>query len=466
MVTECTFEFRTCGEVDYLDPNFERTTITLRNQGLQFETLVWLSSHVSDVDEDAVSGELLRLIGRNLYALLLPDDQLQVQQRFKDLCEGKDKLSVQLEFQEDAWPLARLPWELLYVPAAGGFFLAASSSKELVLTRHVPFQPSIGQNLVEEMKVLVVVSSPESERTAVGADDLEQFLTRLKTERYEGAFDYDMKYDLEWDALKAEMERQKPDVLHLRGHGERGAVWLAKAAEEVARLKAARRGFSRTSIEGGVLTMGDAVAQLFSEHRPKVVVLEACESADDSEFLPGVAHLLVRHVPAVLAMRFRISQGSANEFVKELYTQIADGRSLDAAVRKARLKLGLRQRNGSAFNDRAFVTPVLYVKAAEQVCRALPARTLPSDKKSKSAPQPTASDGDCPRCGYGAFVGRKCEVCRLWFICPSCTGRLRRPDKARECSECDEPIPQLPWSDDSFASGAGGQPAQLRPTGT
>jgi hypothetical protein len=127
-----------------------------------------------------------------------------------------------------------------------------------------------------------------------------------------------------------------------------------------------------------------------------------------------------------------------------LYADIADGRSIDSAVRNARVKLGSRQRNGSPYNDRSFGTPVLYVKASERVCRALPRRAKPALKQV----QPTGQDErDCPRCGEGAWANSLCEVCEVWFVCPECGTPINRPAVATVCGngKCRHRLDNPPW---------------------
>ena len=455
MAESCTLTFHTSDLLEYGDPGYERPRdereIRLERSGLPFETLLWLSNHVASLSEEAVSGDLLRLIGRSLYAFLFDQAPPALEQRFRDLCH-RQQVSVQLDFAPEAWALASLPWELLYIgdSTRGGFFVAAAADKDLVLTRHVPHQPSVdGMSLKEQMRILVVVANPESERAAVHADELEAFLEEQRKACDAGSFHFEIAYDLDWAETRAKLDEYQPDVFHFRGHGERGALWLARAEEEVRQQREQRRPFSAMPVEAGTLTKGDGVALLFSgPARPKLVVLEACETADEGEFLPGVAGLLVRKVPAVVAMRFLVSQRAANEFVRVLYGALVDGKSVDWAVQRARVQLGSHMREGSPYNDRSFGTPVLYVKASERVCLPLPRKVKGSGKHV----QPTqAGDRDCPRCREGEWAGRLCEVCGVRFLCPQCEHEIRRPHKATRCGSCDSLLQNPPWPlPDSF----------------
>ena len=76
---------------------------------------------------------------------------------------------------------------------------------------------------------------------------------------------------------------------------------------------------------------------------PRLVVLNACHGAHaaiDDAFDGMAQHLLSRGVPAVVAMRTTISDAAAASFVA-LYSALARGQTIEAAMVEARRKLSL-----------------------------------------------------------------------------------------------------------------------------
>lgn len=97
---------------------------------------------------------------------------------------------------------------------------------------------------------------------------------------------------------------------------------------------------------------------LYDERSLRLVVLNACEGARASTSDPfsGVASRLVEFkVPAVIGMQFEITDEAAITFAKRVYTAIAQGYPVDAAVAHARKAIF------AAGNDTEFGTPVLFL---------------------------------------------------------------------------------------------------------
>ena len=92
----------------------------------------------------------------------------------------------------------------------------------------------------------------------------------------------------------------------------------------------------------------------------------------------GVASSLVHYgVPAVIGMQFEITDDAAITFADRLYTAVAQGFPVDAALAQARKAIF------AAGNDVEFGTPVLFLRAAE-------ARLFDVDE----APRPVEAPGD------------------------------------------------------------------------
>jgi hypothetical protein len=462
-----SIHFTSVDEAVYTGPSIEQS-LPLVRKGVPFETLLWLCGQLwtEPLGDQAgtrvapVPRDLLRIIGKNLYAFLFGGSG-DAETAFRTASAGAEPLDVQLLFDRAAWPIAQLPWEFLYVPAKDGFFLSAPPDKQLVLTRHVPDQPRLRRGR-PPLRILVVVSSPQSERARVDSD-IVAMLERLHAERLEAhgpagrdrvralsdeGTDQLMTtkelVDVDWDDIQAAIGTFAPNVVHFVGHGEKGALWLAKAKEEVEALgEAGRLRFSTEVRDEGVLTSAEALRSLFPGEPPQLVVLDACESDHDRDHLPSVAHLLVSVVPAVVAMRHKISGAASETFMEALYRELLAGACLDHAVLKGRQRLAVSEAKtrGTVYDDPAFGTPVLYLGQSEALLDAPePAAAAPGPPQLNTKPR-------CPRCQKGEATGRRCEVCGLFFVCrnKACGQPLKTPVEATICSVCDSAIAQPPW---------------------
>jgi hypothetical protein len=96
----------------------------------------------------------------------------------------------------------------------------------------------------------------------------------------------------------------------------------------------------------------------------RLVVLNACEGARNSRIDPfsGVATSLVQFdIPAVVAMQFEITDDAAIAFSDSLYTGLARGMPIDAAIAPARRAIV------GAMREAEFATPVLYLRSGDAV---------------------------------------------------------------------------------------------------
>ncbi|MGK7922888.1 MAG: hypothetical protein AB4080_23090, partial [Trichodesmium sp.] len=65
--------------------------------------------------------------------------------------------------------------------------------------------------------------------------------------------------------------------------------------------------------------------------------------------------------PIVVAMQYKVSNQTAITFVKEFYSKVIEGNSVEMAVQKARFKLGTENR----YEQRDFAIPVVYMNALD-----------------------------------------------------------------------------------------------------
>ena len=98
---------------------------------------------------------------------------------------------------------------------------------------------------------------------------------------------------------------------------------------------------------------------------PHIVLLHACEggTVGFSSTLAGFAPTLtVAGVQAVIAMQYPVTNRAASAFAVAFYAQLADGRSIEAAVQRARLRMA---DGPGGYDTGEFGIPVLYLRSSE-----------------------------------------------------------------------------------------------------
>ena len=226
---------------------------------------------------------------------------------------------------ESVRPLATLPWELLYDPDQRKN-LVEWPATALVRSLDVPLSNALPP-YAPPLRVLFVMANPRRDLDlARERTDIEARLAAgnvpIAAEFLEGAT---------YRSLARRLHDKDYHILHFMGHGgfdERGGVlWLEH--------ENASDGEAIPASELGRLILGEGDVRL--------IVLNACrtaESAQGSDLDPytgGVATALVMAgVPAVVAMQFPISDDGAVDFADRLYSSLAGGKTIEAAVREGR----------------------------------------------------------------------------------------------------------------------------------
>lgn len=205
--------------------------------------------------------------------------------------------------------------------------------------------------------------------------------------------------------LDAEAERRNLEraLAGLRAAGLVEVTWLDRATlgelgrriaepDEVHVLHYIGHGAYDEATESGVLVLetpqgrahdvsGEEIgAMLQDETSLRLVVLNACEGARSSHVDPfsGVATSLVHFdIPAVIGMQFEITDDAAIAFSESLYTGLARGMPIDAALAPARRAII------GAMVATEFGTPVLFLRDGD-------ARLFDIADASTEAPAPAA----------------------------------------------------------------------------
>lgn len=293
-------------------------------------------------------------LGSKLFNSLIKDEVQGVYQAVNAAAEENGKsLRITLRLS-DTPELMRLPWEFLYSRPK---FLSQSTYTTVVRSLDLATK---GRPLKCDfpLKILGMISSPAG-YTELNANDergrLEDALNQLTS---------DGLVELEWleRATLTELESRfsKPDdihVLHYIGHGaynedtENGILVLETGEGRADDVSGARLG-----------------EMLQDKRSLRLVVLNSCEGARTSRVEPfsGVAtSLLEFDIPAVIGMQFEISDEAAIAFSQRLYSGLAHGLPIDAALGPARRAI-------SAKRQTEFGTPVLFLRATDAQLFDLP----------------------------------------------------------------------------------------------
>jgi predicted metalloprotease len=293
----------------------------------------------------------LERIGSTLFKALFNGDVAEVYHETKggaDIAQRGLRITLVLS---DTPELMRLPWEFLFRAPR---FLAQSATTPVARSLDLP---SARRPLKADLpiKVLGVVSSPAGYLKLDTDEERRRLDTALADLKAAGLV------HLEWldQPTRIALERriaQQDDihVIHFIGHGsyssdtELGTLVLEDGDGGPAEV---------SGTELGTL--------LQDEKSLRLVVLNSCEGARVSHVDPfsGVATgLLEFDIPAVVGMQFQISDAAAIAFSDALYTELANGVPVDAAMARAR----------RAIRGVEFGTPVLFLRATDAQLFDLP----------------------------------------------------------------------------------------------
>ncbi|WP_052226637.1 CHAT domain-containing protein [Microbacterium mangrovi] len=294
----------------------------------------------TDARMDAIRG-----VGSALFDSLIKDEVGTVYYSARSAAAERDR-GLRITLRLSGSPeLMRLPWEFLYKRPR---FLAQSTQTPVVRALDVDsaMRP---QRLTLPLRILAMVSSPS------GYPELDAEAERRNLERALAAPRTAGLVEITWleratlgDLARHVAELDDVHVLHYIGHG---------AYDE--------------ATDSGILVLetpqgrahdvsGEEIGAILQDETSlRLVVLNACEGARTSHVDPfsGVAASLVNFdIPAVIGMQFEITDDAAIAFSESLYTGLAHGLPVDAALAPARRAIV------GAMLATEFGTPVLYLR--------------------------------------------------------------------------------------------------------
>jgi hypothetical protein len=305
-------------------------------------------------------------IGADLHRSLVAGEVRRLLETSRGIAAARGAgLRLRLKFDLSSPALAQLaclPWELLYDEAIDRFLARGDRRLLLVRSLSVPeFAPELG--VEPPLRVLVAIANP----VGLPALNLSEERRRI-SEALAGQGDIEISFleDASLPDLRERLLALGCQVLHFMGHGR----FDPKTGEGTLALSGEGRKPD--------LVTGQTLAQHLGDLGLRLVVLNACETADvaggtaPDPFL-GVAAALVRDgLPAAVAMQFPISDRAAILFSATFYRRLAAGDPVDVAVSEARLAL----QTAESFSLE-WATPVVYLRVADSRLIVRPARPTP-----------------------------------------------------------------------------------------
>lgn len=289
--------------------------------------------------------QAIRELGSNLFDALIRDDVGTVYHSARSAAAERDR-GLRLTLRLSGSPeLMRLPWEFLYRRPR---FIAQSTRTPVVRALDVDsaMHPQV---LRLPLRILAMVSSPS------GYPELDAEVERRNLERALAVPRAAGLVEVTWldRATLGELGRRiaEPDEIHVLHYIGHGAYDEATEAGVLVLETPQGRAHDVSGEEIG--------AMLQDETSLRLVVLNACEGARSSHVDPfsGVAASLVHFdIPAVIGMQFEITDDAAIAFSESLYTGLARGLPIDAALAPARRAIM------GAMLPTEFGTPVLFLR--------------------------------------------------------------------------------------------------------
>lgn len=295
-----------------------------------------------------------RLVGQRLYAALTEDRRGELAMRIaRETARAAGRpLTYALRFPPAAIELAALPWETLWDQRQALMFSRGARQLDSV-ERYLDLDEAIAPPLPGGRKLHILALSPRAGVPQALRDQERAARAGTWTAlRGRGLLDWD---ELE-PVTPADLSRRmrngpRPDIIHYCGHGRYhdGRGFLV--------LDSPTGGHEQVSAERLAAVLGET----------RLIVIHACQSstlkAEDSSgaLLTGVAPALSAVAESVVAMQLSIRTSAALHFAEVFYEQVAQGRSLQAAVAEARRSLYVVEGDGVSW-----YVPTLYIRTRDR----------------------------------------------------------------------------------------------------
>ena len=351
-----------------------------------------------------------RAIGEVLFEILFDDRLLQDFVDFYHLVVQQEKqlLRVELDINEQGMPeIAALPWEFMCVPARAHLgMIWLGTAPHLVFSRRrsqwIRADP-IQLQKDEKLRIALAISAPQY-LSPVAYEPVQEALQKLAIELADRVELLPILKSANPETVDAVLAK-KPHIFHFIGHG-RLVNGNNREIGEIA--------FVDPEFEEAMWVDADYFSELFNQHRPGVVMLQACEGGrlSASQAFVGVASRVVQqNIPVVVAMQYEVTNSTACRFSRSFYQQLAQGESVDIAAQYGRRAIAL---GPTQYRNRDFATPVIFMRVRDGY---LFSHQEVQAESEQSTDQPIGKNNapheNLPRSGVVEFVGRDTVMSEL-----------------------------------------------------
>jgi CHAT domain len=353
--------------------NYDRVQIEKRNTQQQSlgepsgvlryqEKLSELTPLLQLVKEGAINdSSQTRLLGEILFDVLFNDELRTdfVSFYHQVVQQEKQLFRVELDIDEQGMPeLAALPWEFLCLPARANLgTIWVGTVPDLVFSRRrsqlIPAQP-IQLEHNEKLRIALVVSAPPGLRP-VEYKAVQEALEKLASEQANRVELLPIVSSANPEAIDTILSKG-PHIFHFIGHGR---------LENESNQEIGQIAFVDPDFGEAMWIDADFFSELFNQHRPGVVMLQACEGAtlSASQAFVGLASRVVQqNIPVVVAMQYEVSNATASRFSRRFYQQLAEDDPVDIAAQYGRRAVAL---GPTQYRKRDFATPVIFMRVQD-----------------------------------------------------------------------------------------------------
>ncbi len=271
-------------------------------------------------------GRELRELGRDLFETLFPGDVRRLYDTARALQKGR---ALHVVFTSMLDWVADKPWELTFDPSRREFLATSSVSFVRNAFTAVPAEaPPRGRG---PLRILAVVSQPRGAVSLDTATEMKDLRQAFRSLSRAGRAEVEVLEKPTPGRLQGRLAAGRVDVLHFVGHGD-----FDERSREGSLLLEDERGRPRP-------LEAEALRTILCGRGLRLVFLNACETGRGGrvEWNRGIAPALVAAgLPAVVANQYSVLDAAATAFARELYAQLAGGRSLGDAAREARVAVG------------------------------------------------------------------------------------------------------------------------------
>jgi len=245
--------------------------------------------------------------------------------------------------------LADLPWEYLAKKKPGGLVYRYFADTQNPILRVRPSGGPIAGAHAHQLNALIVTGEAVDWKAGgFPGDDVGAVLREMQ--RRETCAHAELLQVPDLDQLQPVLDRLLPDIIHFTGHGELSPTTQRPAL--------------RISKPGDPWWWDTAAIHTFfsnQKHKPRLVVLNACDTAAAPSTLYSVLEALMETgIPAVVAAQAPVGQAVTSELSEVFYRELLAGNTVDMALALARAKIG-QGKNGTGWQSRDWGLPVLSV---------------------------------------------------------------------------------------------------------